>query len=420
MRTTIASSASVRRACLYSLFALPGCGAGSGSYCDNNNSPNCMGTGGTVAAGGGVASTCDTSETGGVTSVSSTVLRVEDNQIKDQNDETIILHGINRSGTEYQCAQVSNYFFDGPCNDESVAAIASWNVNAVRIPLNEQCWLGINGLPVGSNAGLTSARGYITTIQRYVNLLHNHNIIPIIELHWAAPGTTLANLQLPMPDLDHAPAFWQDVATTFMDDRGVILELFNEPFPDGNKDTDAAWACWRDGCDVGSPAYAAAGMQDLVDSVRATGAKNVILLGGVQYSNTLSQWSAHKPNDPTGNLGAAWHIYNFNPCDKTSCFDQVPLTLAATTPVVITEFGENDCGGSIVSEWMNWFDSHTLGYLAWSWNLYGGTCQAAAGSDKGHPWPLISDYYAATPVPAFGQTVHDHFVGLINGRADGG
>ena len=69
--------------------------------------------------------------------------------------------------------------------------------------------------------------------------LHKHDLIPILELHWVGPGTTLANRQQPMPDADHAPAFWTDVATTFLDDDGVVLEPYNEPFPDGNKDSDA-------------------------------------------------------------------------------------------------------------------------------------------------------------------------------------
>ncbi len=37
--------------------------------------------------------------------------------------------------------------FDGPSDEASVAAIRSWNANIVRIPINEDCWLGINGVP---------------------------------------------------------------------------------------------------------------------------------------------------------------------------------------------------------------------------------------------------------------------------------
>jgi endoglucanase len=38
----------------------------------------------------------------------------------------------------------------------------------------------------------------------------------------------------------------------------------------------------------------------------------VILLGGLAYSNDLTGWLAHRPTDPTGNLAAAVHVYNFN------------------------------------------------------------------------------------------------------------
>ena len=55
-------------------------------------------------------------------------------------------------------------------------------------------------------------------------------------------------------------------------------------------------------------------MQSIVDAIRATGSTHIILLGGVQYSNALTQWLAHKPNDPLGQLGAAWHLYEFNAC----------------------------------------------------------------------------------------------------------
>ena len=89
-------------------------------------------------------------------------------------------------------------------------AITTWpNVNAVRVPLNESCWLGINGAPAN-----LSGESYKTAIKNYVLRLHKYDLIPILELHWVGPGTTLATRQQPMPDADHATAFWADVATT--------------------------------------------------------------------------------------------------------------------------------------------------------------------------------------------------------------
>jgi hypothetical protein len=62
------------------------------------------------------------------------------------------LLGVNRSGQEFKCIQQGSAgslgwgIFDGPTDLASVQAIASWHANAVRVPLNEDCWLGINGV----------------------------------------------------------------------------------------------------------------------------------------------------------------------------------------------------------------------------------------------------------------------------------
>jgi hypothetical protein len=47
-------------------------------------------------------------------------------------------------GAEFACVQGWG-IFDGPTDNTSIAAIKSWNINVIRIPLNEDCWLGING-----------------------------------------------------------------------------------------------------------------------------------------------------------------------------------------------------------------------------------------------------------------------------------
>lgn len=167
----------------------------------------------------------------------------------------VILHGVNRSGTEYQCTKGTS-IFDGPDDENSVKAIASWNVNAVRIPLNETCWLTPADAPPLKAA--YSGTAYKQAIQRYVNLLHKHDIYPILELHWVAYGTNWATGQLPMPDAEHAVDFWKDVTAAFKDDLGVIFELFNEPFPgDGvhnSVDNNAAWDCWKNDCSTAAPA----------------------------------------------------------------------------------------------------------------------------------------------------------------------
>jgi endoglucanase len=346
-------------------------------------------------------------------------LHVAGNHIMDAAGDVLVLRGVNRSGTEYECANSAG-IFDGASDEASIVAMTTWNVNAVRVPLNESCWLGING----ANP-LYSGQNYRDAILSYVNLLHKYKLTPILELHWIGAGTMLATgPQQPMPDADHAPAFWTDVANAFLDDTGVVFELFNEPFPDSNQDSDAAWACWRDGCMAKTfePAAGAAttfqtvGMQDLISSVRATGATQLILLGGVEYSNALTQWLAYKPTDPLNNLAPAWHIYNFNVCANSDCWNSVLSgagSLGSQYPIVTTEIGENDCGNTFINPLMQLLDVSGAGYLAWSWNA-SAECVAATKGDNnsGHPWPLVTDYASATPPSDYARAFKDHLASV--------
>ncbi len=315
-------------------------------------------------------------------------LSVLGNRIVTANGQPVHLHGVNRSGTEFACVQ-GHGIFDGRADNASLAAIRSWNANAVRVPMNEDCWLDINGVDP-SYAGAA----YQRAILDYVARILAWGLTPIVELHWSAPGTTQATQQTPMPNRDHTPAFWSDVARRFAGDQRVVLELFNEPYPAGNRDNDEAWRCWRDGGTCTAISYQVAGMQELVNAVRAAGALNVILLGGVQYSNTLTGWLAYKPDDATGNLAAAWHVYDFNACSTTACWDTVVGAVAAAVPVVTTEIGQRDAA-DFAEPLMTWLDEHDTGYLAWTWNTWG------------DPLSLIVNY-DGTPSPVYGTIYRTH------------
>jgi endoglucanase len=355
-------------------------------------------------------------DAGGPSATSPRGLHAVGNHIEDADGNQVVLRGVNRSGTEYMCIQ-NRGFFDGPSDAASVQAIVSWKANAVRVPLNESCWLAINGAPAAY-----AGENYKAAIRAYVALLRAHNLVPILDLHWSAPAALSATRLQPMPDADHAPAFWTDVATTFADDDGVVFEPYNEPYPAGNQDSDAAWACWRDGCTAttapngATPAtYQAVGLQALVTAIRDTGAHNLILLGGVQFSNTLTQWLTYKPTDPLGNLGATWHAYNFNACITPDCWNGAPATVAASVPLVATEFGERDCASTFVVPLMQWLDGHAAGYLAWAWDAYGVCMPYVSRTQTGNPFSLIgaaSGDYSGTPNTGYGQAIFDHLTGL--------
>jgi endoglucanase len=218
--------------------------------------------------------------------------------------------------TEYACDQGWGYASQ-PLTLATADAIASWHADAVRVPLNEDCWLGLNGQP-----SLGSEAGYQAAMEAWVEDLNVAGLYAIVDLHWSAPGTGDADGQRPMPD-DHSVAFWSSVASTFVGDRAVVFDAFNEPYSpeaNGNSGLAVSWTCWLDGgCPVpvanqdgpidDNDTYTAVGMQALVDAIRSTGASQPIILGGLSYANDLSGWLAHEPVDPDHQLGASFHNY---------------------------------------------------------------------------------------------------------------
>src|SRR4051812_39282845 len=230
-------------------------------------------------------------------------LHVRSHRLVDADGREVVLHGVNRMGSEYMCAQARG-IFDGPVDQPSIDAMKGWGANAVRLPLNEQCWLGIGGVLPEFGGSV-----YRDAVVAYARALIASGLYVIVDLHWSAPGDALATAALPMPDADHSPAFWTDVARAFAGDGAVIFDLFNEPDPDVNRDSVAAWTCWRDGGSCAGVPYEVAGMTELVRAVRQTGATNVIALAGVQWGNTLTRWREYAPDDDA--LVASWHTYNW-------------------------------------------------------------------------------------------------------------
>ncbi|MGP3968090.1 glycoside hydrolase family 5 protein [Streptomyces sp. 6N223] len=333
-------------------------------------------------------------------------LQVSGNQLVTESGDTFRPLGVNRSGGEFGCVQ-GKEIFDGPVDQAAVDAMKTWHVNTVRVPLNEECWLGTAGVPAG---GPTPAE-YQKAVQDYADLLVSNGINVILDLHWtrgkdegesAACPDVAATCQKPMPNMATSPQFWSEVATAFKGNDAVIFDLFNEPYPDAANnwsDVAAAWTCLRDGGTCAGIEYEVAGMQDLVDAVRDTGATNVLMVGGLEWTNNLTQWLDYAPDDPLENLVASWHSYNFNACVTPSCWDDQIGAVAAEVPVQVGEFGQDTCAHDYVDQVMEWADANGVGYTAWTWNPWG-----CSGGNV-----LIEDW-DGTPTSTYGEAVKAHII----------
>src|SRR5437870_11921284 len=109
-------------------------------------------------------------------------VRIVGNHFVDGGGRPVRMLGVNRSGTEYECMDGRGPF-DGPSDAASIAVMASWHINTVRVPLNEDCWLGINGAP-----DAFSGAAYQNAIVAYVRRLHEAGLYAIVDLHWSAQG----------------------------------------------------------------------------------------------------------------------------------------------------------------------------------------------------------------------------------------
>ncbi len=359
-----------------------------------------------LAAAGLLAQSTRASTTMAAAAVSSAApdLHVSGRGLFTAHGRRVVLRGVNRPGGEYMCVQ-GRGIWDGPMNQASVTAMKSWNVNAVRVPLNEACW---NGEPY-VKAQYRGA-GYRRAVEAYVRLLNRNGIVAILDLHWTdgrysgkgahCQTTAEAVCQKPMPDAAQSLPFWTSMARTFKNNNAVIFDVFNEPYP--NRATGAteaeAWRCWlRGGSFCTGIGYQVAGMQSLVTAIRSAGARNVILLGGLAYGNDLTGWTSHAPRDPGRNLAASWHFYPWNACNAPSCWNSQVAPVIAKVPVIVGEMGEDNCSDISIGPLMRWLDARSTSYLAWAWNA-GWTCSAG---------PSLITSYAGSPTP-YGAGYRSH------------
>ena len=329
---------------------------------------------------------------------------VSGNTILDtRTGEPWVPHAVNWPSFEYACQQGWGYT-QGGATDDAAAAMVSWGINAVRLPLNEQCWLGAEGAP---EYGTVS--GYRSAIRSWVDILNAHGIVVILDLHWSAPVGKPADGQRAMTGT-RSVLFWQSVARAYSKVPAVIFDAFNEPYSRAPGFT-LTWDCWKSGgCQapvendataVGGTTFTLVGMGTLVKTIRAAGAKQPIMLAGIDYANDLRGWLANKPSD--SQLIASWHNYPGQRCQTVDCWNAEVAPVAAVVPVITTEFGETDGGSSFLTTFMSWADAHGIGYAPWAWWVVD-----AAESLSASRYALITDATTFAPKAPSGTAYFDH------------
>lgn len=365
------------------------------------------------------------------------VLRVSGNHFIDGQGRTLQLRGVNVSGLELVAVQgwsPSNPWA-AMTGDSSPNwnAMKSWKINAVRIPLNEASWLGYRCADAfGKLRDPDPGHNYHATVRTTVDDATSAGLYVILDLHWTAPKNFCPLTQNPMADADNSIKFWTQIATQFKNQPNVAFELFNEPFFFWMRWGEKDWRVLRDGGEFTSYAsgegsryqisydWESAGMQQMLDAVRATGATNVVLIGAPSWCQDLSHWVEYKPNDPIRQIAAVWHAYPNSstvgdpkaaePKFGTVAYQWVQGVLNSGYPVAITEFGDHNAPGTrsapFVSRLLPWADKVGASYLGWTWDVW-----------QEHDNVLITDKNG-TPSNGYGEYVKAHYICLARGNAN--
>jgi hypothetical protein len=337
--------------------------------------------------------------------------------------------------------------FDGATGSAEFQPMTSWHIDTVFMGLNEDCWLGINGVKPAY-----SGQNYIAAIKSEVAAAEAHGIYPVIGFFWGDPGTQVptgndpnGGGQPPLPDNSHAPLFWEEVAETFKDDPNVVFRLQEEPHPSASGANGAGastgggfgtnlyqWQCWAKGsvqydassdsstwgvaptptgsnhnCDEyatnGSTLYQTVGMQSLVDIIRGTGATNVIQVPGLAYANMLACTTTQSPGAcgfldaihgvavrdtlTPAQLMADVDVYpDANQvCSTTSCYDTTFAPVAAQMPLDVGEVGPNGNTDTKTKQFLSWMGAHDGNYYAWVWDTWGSLITNYNGT-AASPW----------------------------------
>jgi endoglucanase len=323
-------------------------------------------------------------------------LKTVGTQILDSQNRPVRLRGVNAASLEW----TSNG--EGHILQTVNVAIQDWRVNIIRLPLSQDRWFGKAREQNGDS------KPYRELVQQVVNECVTQHCYIILDLHWSDCNEWGQNIgQHSMPDTNSV-VFWKNFAPIYANNPAVIFDLYNEPH-------DVSWDVWLKGGMIldkpnqrGAVAknYQCVGMQTLLDTIRSTGAKNVVVCGGLGWASDFSGILAGRQlADPKGNgVIYANHIYDNNGKSVFAWIAKMEQA-SARLPVIVTEFG-GDSGPSKVMPADNWLlhvlqaiEDHQWSYTAWD-------LHPAAGPT------LISDWNY-TPSPRFGVFVKQALAGTL-------
>jgi len=325
-------------------------------------------------------------------------LKVSGNQLLDSQGQVPRLRGVNCASLEWSSDG------DGHILKTVEVALKDWHANLIRLPLSQDRWFG--KAPEQTNG----SAGYRALVRQLVDLCSTNNAYIILDLHWSNAGEWGKNIgQHNLPDTNSI-TFWKDIAPVYKDNSAVLFDLYNEP-------SHITWDQWFQGGPMTETiehtntrlTYESVGMPALVSAIRSTGAKNVIVAGGINWAYEVGGiLDGRQLSDPTGN-GVVYavhpypHSYPRLGRETIAQWTARMEPFAKKFPVIVTEFGSIERMWPFPKTWTNYTDAKwnqemidMLEAHHWNWTAW--DFHVAA-------WPCLISDWDYTPTPQSGVLV---------------
>ncbi len=199
-------------------------------------------------------------------------------------------------------------------------AIDVWKANVIRLTVLDSFWFGRGRGTTNSN----DSESYRLICDQVIKIAAAKGAYVVFDLH-----------RYLTPD-ESCVTFWKDAAVRYKNNPAVLFDIINEPH-------DTSWEVWQKGGPVElknkdgtKKIVQGVGMQTLIDTVRAAGAKNIIVAGGLGYAYDLTGVvKGHALDDKGGNgIMYATHFYNWH-----KGWEAHFMEVAAKYPLLVGECG---------------------------------------------------------------------------------
>ncbi|MFL6239606.1 MAG: glycoside hydrolase family 5 protein [Actinomycetes bacterium] len=279
-------------------------------------------------------------------------LHTSGNRVVDAHGRTVVLRGFTRAGLEGADA--------APPTADDIGHAKAWGATVIRLPLNDQFWLS-------SSCAYRSE--YTAEVDHAVDVVTRLGMVAMLDLHWNSFTPCGRVGPQPMADYPGALTFWQQVAARYGNNPLVAFDLYNEPH-------DISDQVWRWGGQIRwrGAQVAVAGMQQMYDAVRSSGAASLVFVSG-------NGWGARWPTGgPLKGINIVYGVHAYacpqQPppnCDNASPYDPSPFFSAwsgasRSVPVAVTEFGWPDpSDGRYLAAVIAYAKAHGWGWTAYTW-----------------------------------------------------